>query len=106
METILMTPAVVERYKDFLVNPKKWGCTYKPLHEVFVEGDHYTPQDELFDEYIKYLNKPLPEFMFFIVMGEEFPEYGGCDEWDTVNEKGETVHHRGNFGYKLKLNLD
>ena len=48
-----MTPEVVAQYKDFLVNPQKYKCDYKPLHECFVEGDHYEPQDKLYDKYIE-----------------------------------------------------
>ena len=50
-----MTPEVIERFKDFLVNPLKWKCSYKPLHECFVEGDHYEPQDKLFEAYLNYI---------------------------------------------------
>lgn len=103
--TIPLTPAVIEKFKDFLVNPANYGCSYKPLHEVFVDGDHYEPQDKLFDAYIDYIQKPLPKVVFYIIMQEEFPELRGCDEWDEIAKDGKQVHRVGNLGYKLKLNI-
>ena len=99
--TLHLTPEVVAQYKDFLVNPQKYNCHYKPLHECFVEGDHYEPQDKLYDKYIEYIKKPLPKFMFYIIMREEYPDLFGADEW--TDDKGKW--HRGDLGYKLKFNI-
>lgn len=98
---IQMTPEVIERFKDFLVNPLKWKCSYKPLHECFVEGDHYEPQDKLFEAYLNYIKKPLPKVIFYIIMQEEFAQFGGCDTF--TDENG--VERNRDFGYKLKLNI-
>lgn len=94
METILLTPEVTAQYTDFLVNPKKYNCTYKPLNECFVEGDHYEPQHLLYQQYVNYIKKPLPKVFFYTIMREQFPEYFGKDD-----RKGT----RHDFGYKLKL---
>jgi len=96
-----MTPEVIERFKDFLVNPLKWQCSYKPLHEFFIEGDHYEPQDKLFKAYLDYIKKPLPKVIFYIIMQEEFPQFGGCDTF--IDEDGKRRNR--DFGYKLKLNI-
>lgn len=93
---IPLTPAVVERFTDFLVNPKKFNCTYKPLKECFVEGDHYEPQHLLYQQYVEYIKKPLSKVMFYIIMREQFPEYYGKDSRPGMG---------GNLGYKLKLNV-
>ena len=93
---IPLTPAVVERFTDFLVNPKKFNCTYNPLKECFVEGDHYEPQHLLYQQYVEYIKKPLPKVMFYIIMREQFPEYYGKDSRPGMG---------GNLGYKLKLNV-
>ena len=96
---IPLTPDVIAQYKDFLVNPAKYKCDYKPLHDCFVEGDHYAPQNHLYEQYIDYIQKPLPKVIFYIIMQEEFSEYGGCD---MITEK-DGSRHNGDFGYKLKL---
>ena len=96
VERIPLTPAVVERFTDFLVNPKKFNCTYKPLKECFVEGDHYEPQHLLYQQYVEYIKKPLPKVIFYIIMREQFPEYYGKDSRPGMG---------GNLGYKLKLNV-
>ena len=48
MKSIPLTPSVIAKFTDFLVNPKKYDCDYKPLKECFVEGDHYEPQHLLY----------------------------------------------------------
>ena len=96
MKSIPLTPAVIERFTDFLVNPEKWNCTYKPLKECFVEGDHYEPQHLLYQQYVDYIKKPLPKVVFYIIMREQFPEYFGKDDREG---------QRGDLGYKLKLNV-
>ena len=64
---------------DFLENPEKHGCDYKPLKEVFKETDKYIPQDKLYKKYLDYIKKPLPKVIFYIIMRETFEEFGGCE---------------------------
>lgn len=78
-------------FKSFLMEPEKYGCNYKPMRECFVEADEYTPQHILFQQYVDYLQKPLPKVIFYIIMREVYPEYFG-----KQNDKGD-------LGYKLKL---
>lgn len=42
--------------------------------------DESTPQHILFNEYIAYLKRPLPKFMFYIIMDEIYPESKGKAE--------------------------
>lgn len=95
-DVIQLTPATINQYTDFLVNPSKYGCTYKPLKSVFVEGDHYEPQHLLYQQYLEYIKKPLPRVIFYIIMQEQFPEFRGKDDREGT---------RHDIGYKLKLNL-
>ncbi len=104
---IKMTQETVNLYKDFLLNPYKYKCTYKPLRECFEENDKYIPQDKLFENYIAYIKKPLPKFMFYIIMKDVFGEYGGCEQIEVTNkETGEKYMQNQDFGYKLKLRAD
>lgn len=96
MDSIPLTPSVIAKFTDFLVNPEKNNCTYKPLKECFVEGDHYEPQHLLYQQYVDYIKKPLPKVIFYIIMQEQFPEYYGKDDRPGM---------RGDLGYKLKLNI-
>ena len=96
MQSIPLTPAVIARFTDFLVNPEKWNCTYKPLKECFTEGDHYEPQHLLYQQYVDYIKKPLPKVIFYIIMREQFPEYFGKDDREGA---------RHDLGYRLKLNI-
>lgn len=52
MKSIPLTPQVIGQFTDFLVNPKKYNCDYKPL----------------------------PKVVFYIIMREQFPEYFGKDD--------------------------
>lgn len=94
--SIRITPEVIAQYTDFLVNPKKYNCTYKPLMECFVEGDHYEPQHLLYNQYADYIQKPLPKAVFYIIMQNNFSGYYGKDMREGT---------RHDFGYKLKLNV-
>ena len=96
MESIPLTPSIIGRFTDFLVNPEKWDCTYKPLKACFVEGDHYEPQHLLYRQYVDYIQKPLPKVIFYIIMQEQFPEYRGTDDRPGMS---------GDIGYKLRLEI-
>ena len=96
LEPFLLTPAVIRRFTDFLVNPHEYNFDYKPLKECFVEGDHYEPQHLLYQQYVDYIQKPLPKVVFYIIMQEQFPEYFGKDDRPGT---------RHDLGYKLKLNV-
>lgn len=96
MNSIILTKETVAQYTDFLVNPKKYGCDYKPMKECFTKSDHYEPQHLLYNQYINYIQKPLPKLVFYIIMQEQFPNYYGKDTREGT---------RHDFGYKLKLNI-
>lgn len=96
MKKLIITPDVINHYKGLLVHPEKYGCTYQPLHEVFVECDGVTPQDILFNQYLNYIKEPLPKVVFYIIMEQEFTTYKGVEPKDE-NGKG------GRIGYRLKI---
>lgn len=98
---IYLTPGTIALYKEFLTNPGKYGFTYKPLKECFLLGDHYEPQHLLFEQYVKYINKPLSKMVFYIIMREEFYDKFGADEKRDNDGK---LLSRGMLGYRLRLN--
>lgn len=99
MSELIITSDVIDHYKDLLVHPDKYGCTYQPLHEVFTECEEVTPQDKLFNHFISYIKKPLPKVLFYIIMEQEFAAYKGVEPKDE-NGKG------GRIGYRLKIKED
>lgn len=100
MSELIITPDVIDHYKDLLVHPEKYGCTYQPLHEVFVECDKVTPQDILFNQYLDYIKKPLPKVVFYIIMQEEFSEFRAIEPIEKISRK---IVKGGRVGYRLKL---
>lgn len=38
-DSIPLNSKVIDLYRDFLEHPEEYGCTYKPLKEVFKETD-------------------------------------------------------------------
>jgi hypothetical protein len=97
MEELILTNETIDLYKGFLTEPGKYGCTYAPIDEVFEEFDGCTPKHILFDEYVKYINKPLPKVMFYIIMDELYNHLSCTEKYD-----GNTNRH-GCIGYRLKL---
>ena len=81
----------VNAYKELIKNPQKHGPDFNPLSECFQASEKVTPKHILFDEYVKYLQKPLPKVIFYIIMDEEYGDLIGKDE------------ESGNVGYKLTL---
>lgn len=95
--TIPLNQAIIDLYRDFLENPKKYKCSYKPLKEVFKETDKYIPQDKLYKKYLDYIKKQLPKVVFYIIMRETFEEFGGCE----TDKDGNNM----DWGYRLDLNI-
>ena len=79
----------IDAYKELLTNPKTHNLPFKALNECFIKADKVTAKHELYDQFIKYLKKPLPKVIFYIVMDEVF----GCGGKDD----------KGNLGYNVKL---
>ncbi len=96
---IPLTPYTIALYTDLLINPQKYNCEYKPLRECFKMAEKVTPQDELYEQYISYINKPLPKPVFYIIMRHTFPLLFGADK--ILDDSGKLVGHR--LGYKLEF---
>lgn len=62
----------VDAYKELLENPEKYGLEFRPLKECFESSDQVTPKHILFEQYIEYLQKPLPKVIFYIIMDEVY----------------------------------
>lgn len=79
----------VNAYKELLKNPKKHGLDFNPMSECFEISDKVTPKHLLYEQYVQYLQKPLPKVMFYIIMDEEYSDLIGKDE------------ESGNIGFRL-----
>ena len=101
MQTIPMTPQTVALFRKFVEHPEECeGCDYKPIRECFEKSDTCTPQHILFNEYIAYLKRPLPKFMFYIIMDEIYPELKGTAE-SKYDADGNYISG-GEYGFYLK----
>lgn len=87
----------IRQYKDFLENPAKYDCTYKPIRECFSPNDYVIPQHILYELYVAHIDKPLPKVIFYIIMRELYAEYQGKAPYDEKTNQG------GEFGYRLKM---
>lgn len=96
---IPLTPHTIALYTDMLVNPQKYNCDYKPLKECFRIAKKVTPQDELYEQYVSYINKPVPKPVFYIIMRNMYPLLFGAD-W-CKDDSGELI--RGRLGFKLEF---
>lgn len=97
---IPLTPHTIALYTDMLVNPQKYNCDYKPLGECFKMAEKVTPQDELYEQYISYINKPLPKPVFYIIMRNMYPTLFRADV--HKDDSGKLVI-RGRLGFKLEF---
>lgn len=87
----------INQYKDFLENPQKYNCNYKPIKECFAPSKYVTPQDKLYELYVAHIDKPLPKAVFYIIMQELYDEHRGKALYDEKTKKG------GEFGYALDV---
>lgn len=79
METTTLTPGLVDAYKKIMTDPKTHGFDFRPLDQCFKESEKATAKHELFNQYIAYINKPLPKLMFYIIMDELHSDKIGKD---------------------------
>lgn len=91
--------ATINQYKDFLENPQKYECNYKPIKECFAPSKYVTPQDKLYELYVAHIDKPLPKVVFYIIMQELYDEYRGKAPYDEKTKKG------GELGYYLRVDV-
>lgn len=91
MSTLTLSPEAVNAYREILENPTKYSMDFKPLSECFQISDVATPKHVLYDHYRKYINKPLPKLIFYIIMDQTYPQLIGKAP-------------NGDLGYKLNLN--
>jgi hypothetical protein len=90
---MILSKEAVEAYKTLITDPKAHGLDFKPLEQCFEKSDTCRAQHLLFEDYVAYINKPLPKVIFYIIIQQI---YGNCTGIDTAaNNSG---------GYFLKLN--
>ena len=90
----------IDLFSEMMCSPEKMGIEIKPLKEVFVKHDQITPNDELYKQYIDYLDgRTLPKVIFYIVMRQVF---GVTYVYYTQDDKGNRIASKA--GYFLKFN--
>lgn len=83
-----LTSEAIDAYKTIMENPSQYGFSFRPLVDCFVGSDDATPKHILFNEYLAYIQKPLPKVIFYIIMDQLYPQ-----------AKAPT----GEFGYRIKF---
>lgn len=96
---IPLTSQTISLFTDMLVNPQKYNCDYKPLKECFRIAKKVTPQDELYEQYVSYINKPLPKPVFYIIMRNIFPLLFGAD----AHKEGSGKLIKGKLEFRLEF---
>ena len=99
---IPLTPHTISLYTDMLENPKKYNCDYKPIRECFRMAEKVTPQHQLYEQYVSYINKPLPKPVFYIIMRNTYPTLFTADK--HKDESGKIIVE--DLGYKLEFNTN
>lgn len=88
---MVLTPGIINAYKELMINPTLHGLSFKSLSECFEVCEKVTPKDILYEQYLAYLQRPLPKVVFYIIMDELY--------WHLVAKDEETK----DLGYRLKL---
>lgn len=76
---MILTPELVDAYKQILADPAKQGLTCRPLKEVLRPSGKVTPAHLLFKD-ITGEYPALPKIIFYILMDEFYPENKGKAE--------------------------
>lgn len=90
MNTIQLTPELIDRYQSWLTDPKAHNLPFEALHECFEVADTVTAKHILAEQYIKRINRKIPKIIIYVIMDREFGECDGKDE-------------NGFLGYDLRL---
>lgn len=89
-ETLVISRETVSAYTTLVTKPKENGFEFAPITDCFQKSDQVTASHELFNQYIEYIQKPLPKPMFYIIMIDLFGQPSGKDQ-------------KGNAGYHLQF---
>lgn len=88
---MILTPQLIESYKELLTNPKEHGLPFEPITEVFEKVDTVTPKHILYVNFMDWFKRDLPKLIFYIIMDDLFA--------DRIDKDPIT----SNMGYKLKI---
>lgn len=90
MNTITITPAVIEMFQKSLTDPKGNNLPFDSMAECFEKSETVTAKHTLAEQYQKRINRQIPKLILYIVMDNVF---GQCDGKDSS----------GCLGYHLKV---
>ncbi|WP_158797670.1 hypothetical protein [Pedobacter sp. L105] len=88
-----LTSEAIDAYKQVMHHPERFGLDFKSLSEIFMETSRATPKHVLYQQYVDCIGKPIPKFMFYVIMDET---YGHLID--------ETADKPDQPGYKLMIN--
>ncbi len=79
METLILNEETVDAYRQ-LTGDLANEMGIKPMIECFEPSEEEISRQILFEQYIDFIQKPLPKVMFYILMQERFPKHlvPGC----------------------------
>lgn len=92
MTTISLDPQTIAAYEEIITNPKQHGFDFVSISDFFEKSESVTAKHILAEAYMKYINKPLPKVILYIIMDRIFGQCTGKDE-------------KGFAGYHLKIKL-
>lgn len=75
-----LNAASVDAFTKLISNPKEYGFDFKPFKECFEESNTCTALHILYQNYIDYIQKPLPKVFFYIIMENTFGHPNGNDK--------------------------
>jgi hypothetical protein len=87
---MILNVETIDAYQELLTNPAKNKLHFKPIKECFEKSEIVTAKHTLAEQFIEYVEKPLPKLILYIIMDQVF---GLCDGKDED----------GNLGYHLKF---
>lgn len=78
--SIVLTPEVIEFYKDAVLNPSKYNLNkMRPLSECFQPSEVIVALHLLFEAYNKNENHKVPKVIFYMVFEEMYGQVQGKD---------------------------
>ena len=79
----------IAAFKTILTNPLKYGFSFKSIIDCFDKTEEATPKHILYNQYVEYIQKPLPKIFFYIIMDEMYEQKKAANN---------------DMGYMVKLN--
>jgi len=77
MNTLTITPDVINSYKLLLTKPEEYGLDFPAITTCLIKSDVPTEKSELVKSYLTYINRSIPKVIMYIIIDQIFPENCG-----------------------------